>query len=63
MLQAEVAFSLNQRDLPFEVLGLLLFVAYHLPHLGQCGHALALGLQYLFLPLEIAVLEAQGAQL
>jgi hypothetical protein len=44
-------------------LGLLLFVAYHLPHLGQCGHALALGLQYLFLPLEIAVLEAQGAQL
>jgi hypothetical protein len=34
MLQAEVAFALHQRDLPLEVLGLLLFVTYHLPHLG-----------------------------
>jgi hypothetical protein len=34
MLQAEVAFALHQRDLPLEVLGLLLFVAYHLPRLG-----------------------------
>jgi hypothetical protein len=34
MLQAEVAFALHQRDLSLEVLGLLLFVAYHLPHLG-----------------------------
>ena len=34
VLQAEVAFALHQRDLPLEVLGLLLFVAYHLPHLG-----------------------------
>jgi hypothetical protein len=34
VLQAEVAFALHQRDLLFEVLGLLLFVAYHLPHLG-----------------------------
>jgi hypothetical protein len=34
MLQAKVAFALHQRDLPLEVLGLLLFVAYHLPHLG-----------------------------
>ena len=34
MLQAKVAFALHQRDLPFEVLGLLLFVADHLPHLG-----------------------------
>ena len=63
VLQAKVAFALHQRDLALEVLGLLLLVAYHLPHLGQCGHTLALGLQYLFLPLEIAVLEAQGAQL
>jgi hypothetical protein len=31
---AKVAFALHQRDLPLEVLGLLLFVAYHLPHLG-----------------------------
>jgi hypothetical protein len=34
LLQAKVAFTLHQRDLPLEVLGLLLFVAYHLPHLG-----------------------------
>jgi hypothetical protein len=34
VLRAEVAFALHQRDLPLEVLGLLLFVAYHLPHLG-----------------------------
>jgi hypothetical protein len=34
MLQAEVAFALHQRDLPLEVLGLLLFIVYHLPHLG-----------------------------
>jgi hypothetical protein len=34
VLQAEVAFALHQPDLPLEVLGLLLFVAYHLPHLG-----------------------------
>ena len=34
VLQAEVAFALHQRDLPLEVLGLLLFVVYHLPHLG-----------------------------
>ena len=34
VLQAEVAFALHQRDLPLEVLGLLLLVPYHLPHLG-----------------------------
>jgi hypothetical protein len=34
VLQAKVAFALHQRDLPLEVLGLLLFVAYHLPHFG-----------------------------
>jgi hypothetical protein len=34
VLQAEVAFALHQRDLPLEALGLLLFVAYHLPHFG-----------------------------
>jgi hypothetical protein len=46
-----------------ELLGLLLFVSYHLPHLGLCRHTLALGLEYLFFPLEIAVLDAQSAQL
>jgi hypothetical protein len=34
LLQAKVAFALHQRDLPLEVLGLLLFVAYHLSHFG-----------------------------
>jgi hypothetical protein len=34
VLQAEVAFALHHRDLLLEVLGLLLFIAYHLPHLG-----------------------------
>ena len=34
LLQAKVAFTLHQRDLALEVLGLLLFVAYHLPHFG-----------------------------
>ena len=34
LLQAEVAFALHQRDFALEVLGLLLLVAYHLPHFG-----------------------------
>jgi hypothetical protein len=34
LLQDKVAFALHQRDLALEVLGLLLLVAYHLPHLG-----------------------------
>jgi hypothetical protein len=34
VLQAEVAFALHQHNFPLEVLSLLLFVAYHLPHLG-----------------------------
>jgi hypothetical protein len=33
LLQAKVAFVLHQRDLTLEVLGLLLLVVYHLPHL------------------------------
>jgi hypothetical protein len=50
-------------DLLFKFLSLLLFVAYHLSHLGLCGHALALGLEDLFLLLEVAVLDTQCAQL
>jgi hypothetical protein len=34
LLQPKVAFALHQRDLALEVLGLLLLVAYHLPHFG-----------------------------
>jgi hypothetical protein len=61
VLQAELAFALHERDLLFELLSLLLFVAYHLSHLGLCRHTLALGLEDLFLLLEVAVLDAQGA--
>jgi hypothetical protein len=63
VLQAKVAFALHERDLLFELLSLLLFVAYHLSHLSMCRHTLALGLEDLFLLLEVAVLDAQGAQL
>jgi hypothetical protein len=63
VLQAEVAFALHERDLLFELLSLLLFVVYHLSHLGLCRHTLALGLKYLFLLLEISVLDTQGTQL
>jgi hypothetical protein len=63
VLQAELAFALHECDLLFKLLSLLLFVAYHLSHLGLCRHMLALGLEDLFLLLEVAVLDAQGAQL
>jgi hypothetical protein len=63
VLQAEVAFALHERNLLFELQGLLLFVAYHLSHLSLCRHTLALGLKDFFLLLEVAVLDAQGAQL
>jgi hypothetical protein len=62
VLQVELAFALHERDLLFKLLCFLLFVAY-LSHLGLCGHTLALGLEDLFLLLEVAVLDAQGAQL
>jgi hypothetical protein len=61
VLQAELAFVLHEGDLLFKLLSFLLFVAYHLSHLGLCGHALALGLEDFFLLLEVAVLDAQGA--
>jgi hypothetical protein len=63
MLQTELAFALHERDLLLKLLGLLLFVAYHLAHLGLRRHTLALGLEDLFLLLEVAVLDAQGMQL
>ena len=34
VLQAELAFALHEGDLLFELLSLLLFVVYHLSHLG-----------------------------
>ena len=61
VLQADLAFALHEGDLLFKLLSLLLFVVYHLSHLGLCGHALALGLEDFFLLLEVAVLDVQGA--
>jgi hypothetical protein len=58
VLQAELAFALHKRDLLLKLLCLLFFVAYHLSHRGLCGHTLALGLEDLFLLLEVAVLDA-----
>ena len=43
MLQAELAFALHERDLLFKLLSLLLFVAYHLSHLGLCRHTPKVG--------------------
>jgi hypothetical protein len=63
VLQAELAFALHERDLLFKLLSLLLFVTYHLSHLGLCRRTLALSLEDLFLLLEVAVLDTQGAQL
>jgi hypothetical protein len=63
VLQAELAFALHEGNFLLKLLSLLLFVVYHLSHLGLCRHALALGLEDLFLLLEVVVLEAQGAQL
>jgi hypothetical protein len=63
VLQTELAFVLHEGDLLLELLSLLLFVVYHLAHLGLRRHTLALGLEDLFLLLEVAVLDAQGTQL
>jgi hypothetical protein len=63
MLQIELAFALHECDLLLKLLSLLLFVAYHLAHLGLRRHTLAFGLEDLLLLLEVAVLDAQGTQL
>ena len=63
LVQAEVVVALHECDFLFELLGLLLFIVYHLSHLSLCRHTLALGLEDFFLLLEVAVLDAQGAQL
>ena len=46
-----------------KLLSLLLFVAYHLAHLGLRRHTLALGLKYLFLLLEIEEPKEWGGEL
>jgi hypothetical protein len=49
VLQTKLAFALHERDLLLKLLIPLLFVAYHLAHLGLHRHTLALGLEDLFL--------------
>jgi hypothetical protein len=63
VLQIMLAFTLHERDLLLEFLSPLLLVPYHLAHLGLRRDTLALGLEDLFLLLEVAVLDAQGPQL
>jgi hypothetical protein len=63
VLQTELAFALHECDFLLKLLSLLLFVVYHLAHLGLRRHTLAFGLEDLLLLLEVAVLDAQGTQL
>jgi hypothetical protein len=63
VLQTKLAFELHERNLLLKLLSPLLLVAYHLAHLGLHRDTLALGLEDLFLLLEVAVLDAQGPQL
>jgi hypothetical protein len=63
MLQIKLAFALHERILLLKFLSPLLLAAYHLAHLGLRKDMLALGLEDLFLLLEVAVLDAQGPQL
>jgi hypothetical protein len=60
VLQIMLAFALHERDLLLEFSGFLLLVSYHLVHLGLHGDTLALGLEDVFLFLDVAVLDAQG---
>jgi hypothetical protein len=60
VLQIVLAFALHERDLLLELPSSLLLVSYHLVHLGLRSDMLALGLEDVFLFLEVAVLDAQG---
>jgi hypothetical protein len=60
VLQIMVAFALHERNLLLEFSGSLLLVSYHLAHLGLRGDTLALGLEDVFLFLEVVVLDTQG---
>jgi hypothetical protein len=60
VLQIVLAFALHERNLLLEFPGSMLLVSYHLAHLGLRGDTLALGLEDVFLILEVDVLDAQG---
>jgi hypothetical protein len=61
VLQIMLAFALHEHNLLLEFPGSLLLISYHLAHLGLRGDTLALGLEDVFLLLEVAVLDAQGS--
>jgi hypothetical protein len=63
VLQIKLAFALHECNLLLKLLSPLLLVAYHLAHLGLRRDTLVLGLEDLFLLLEVAVLDVQGPQL
>jgi hypothetical protein len=63
VLQIKLAFALHERNLLLKFLSPLLLVTYHLAHFGLRRDTLALGLEDLFLLLEVAILDAQGPQL
>jgi hypothetical protein len=58
VLQIMLAFALHERDFLLELLSSLLLVSYHLVHLGLRSDTLALGLEDVFLLLEVVVLDA-----
>jgi hypothetical protein len=55
-----LAFALHERNFLLKLLSPLLFISYHLAHLGLRRDTLALGLEDFLLLLEVAVFEAQG---
>ena len=55
-----LAFTLHERNLLLEFSGFLLLVSYHLAHFGLHGDTLALGIEDVFLLLEVAILDAPG---
>jgi hypothetical protein len=61
VLQIMLAFALHEHNLLLKFPGSLLLISYHLAHLGLRGDTLALGLEDVFLLLEVAVLDAQGS--
>jgi hypothetical protein len=60
MLQTVLVFALHERDFLLELPSPLLLIPYHLSHLGLGGDTLVLGLEDVFLLLEVVVLDAQG---
>jgi hypothetical protein len=63
MMQIVLAFTLHEHDFLIKLQSSVLLVLYHLAHLGLRGDALALGLEDVFLLLEVVVLDAQSPQL